>query len=84
MRDARRTFGRELFEFARHPHGRAAERDARAEFAEQVDIRARHAAVQNVAEDRDVPAFELSLAIADRERVEQAPAWDARACRRRH
>ena len=40
-------------------------------FAEEMNIRAGHAAVQNVAENRDVPAFELSLAIADRERVEQ-------------
>ena len=61
----------ELFEFARHPHGGAAERDLHAEFAEQMNIRARHAAVQNVAENGDVPAFELSLPVANRERVEQ-------------
>ena len=71
MRCTTRTFGRELFEFARHPHRRAAERDPHAELAEQVNIRARHAAVKNVAKDRDVPAFELALAVADRQGVEQ-------------
>ncbi len=30
---------RETFELARHPHRRAAESDARAEFAEQMNIR---------------------------------------------
>src|SRR5271170_1706257 len=53
--------GRELFEFARNPHGGAAERDSHTEFAEQVNIRARHTAVENVAEDGDVPTLEFSL-----------------------
>src|SRR5579862_600115 len=60
-----------IFEFARHPHRGAAERDARAELAEQMNIRAGHAAVENVAQDRDVPAVEAALAIADGERVEK-------------
>ena len=63
--------GRERFQFARNPHGGAAQRDAHAKFAEQVNIGARHAAVQHVAEDGEVPAFELAFAVANRERVKQ-------------
>ena len=39
------------FEFAGNPHRRAAEREAAAKFREQVNVRAGHAAVRNVAED---------------------------------
>src|ERR1700728_460789 len=63
--------GRELFQLARDPHGGAAERDLHAEFAEHVNIRAGHAAVENVTEDGDVPALELAFAVADGEGVEQ-------------
>ena len=46
-------------------------RDARAEFAEQMNIGSRHAAVQDVAEDRDVQPFEAAAAVANRQRIEQ-------------
>ena len=36
-----------------------------------MNIRASDAAVEDVAENRDVPAFEAAFAVADRERVEQ-------------
>ena len=72
MRDDAAHIWRERFEFRRHPHPRAAERDPRAKLAEQINIRTRHAAVQNIAQNRDVPAFELPFAIANRERVEQS------------
>ena len=51
---------RQALEFARHPHGRPAQRDPRAELRQQVNIRPRHAAVQDVADNGDVPAFEFS------------------------
>ena len=63
--------GARFLQFARHPHRGAAERDLRAEFAKQMDIRAGHAAVEDVAEDGDVPPIEPAFAIADGERVEQ-------------
>ncbi len=63
--------GRHVFEFARDPHRGAAQRDSRAEFAEKMNIRAGDAAVENVAENRDVPTVEAAFAIADGERVEQ-------------
>src|ERR1700723_840705 len=59
----------EPFKFAGNPHGRAAERDSDAELAEKMNIRAGHAAVQNVAEDRDVPALEFALAVTNRQSV---------------
>ena len=62
---------REGFEFARKPHGGAAERDASAEFREQMNIRARDAAVQNVADNGDVAIVEGAGAAADGERVEE-------------
>ena len=63
--------GRQFFKFTRDPHGGAAERDFHAEFAEHVNIRASHPAVENVTEDGDVPTFEFAFAVADRQRVEQ-------------
>src|SRR5579862_7587699 len=70
MHDA--NAGREFFEVARDPHGGATERDFDAEFGEQVNIGTGYAAVENVAEDGDVPAFEFAFAVADGERVEQS------------
>ena len=71
--DARRAARRraEALEFARQPHGRSAESEAAAEFAEQVKIGTRHAAVQQVADDRDVEILDVAEAIADGERVEE-------------
>src|SRR3989449_9828996 len=39
------------FQFPRNPHGRATQREPAAEFPQQVNIRAGHAAVQDVAQD---------------------------------
>src|SRR5712671_4653787 len=50
-RSARRT---QAFEFPRQPHRGTTESEAASEFREQVNVRARHAAVQDVAEDGDV------------------------------
>src|SRR2546425_11918371 len=61
----------DFFQLLRYPHGRAAEGKAAAEFAQEVDVRARHAAVQDVSEDRDVETFDHTLAIANRQGVEQ-------------
>ena len=55
----------------RDERGRAAERDARAEFDQRVDIRARDAAEKNVAEDRDVQPGDSALFFANGEGVEQ-------------
>ena len=63
--------GCESFQLARHPHRGAAQRGAHAKFAEQVNIGASHAAVQHVAEDGEIPAFELAFAISNGERIEQ-------------
>src|SRR5579875_1065456 len=59
------------FKFARHPHGRAAQRDARAEFGKQMDIGARHAAVNDVPQNRDVPAIQFALAVTDGKSIQQ-------------
>ncbi len=63
--------GRETFQLARDPHGRTAERDARAKFAEEMNIGARDARMKDVAENCDIEAVEAAFAIADGERVEQ-------------
>ena len=59
-----------------HPHFGA-------ELRQQQHVRAQHAAVQQVADDRDLQSLEAALALANRERVEQRLGRDARACRRR-
>ena len=58
-------------EFARDPHGRAAESDAAAKFAQQMNVRAGDPAVQNIAEDGDIQIFERAEPVANGERVEQ-------------
>src|ERR1700682_6409648 len=67
-RSARRP---QAFELAGQPHRGTAESEAASEFREQVNIRARHAAVKDVAEDCDVQAFQSPAAVADRQRVEE-------------
>src|SRR5579883_2995626 len=62
----------DAFEFARNPHRGAAEREAAAEFSEQMNVGARHAAMLQVAEDGDVEIRDGPQAVADRERIEQA------------
>src|ERR1700683_2069297 len=61
----------QLFKLAGNPHGRAAECDQDAKLAEKMNIRSSHTAVQDVTEDRDVPALEFSLAVANRQCVKQ-------------
>src|SRR5271156_906737 len=62
---------RERFQFARYPHRGTAQSDVCAEFAEQMDIGARHAAVQDVAKNHDTQALQFSFTIADGKRVKQ-------------
>ena len=50
--------GRELLQFARNERRRSAKHDVRAEFREQMNIGAGHAAVRDIADDRDAQAFE--------------------------
>ncbi len=71
--DARYTANirRKRFQVARHPHRRTAQGDVRTEFAEQMDIRARHTAVQDVSKNRDMQAVQFSFAVANGQRVEQ-------------
>src|SRR6266571_3664404 len=59
------------FQFARNPHGRATEREPAAEFPQQVNIRAGHAAVQDVAQDGDVQVLNRAETVADSQRIEQ-------------
>src|ERR1700688_3482308 len=61
----------ETFQSAWNPHGWTAKRDSNSEFGKQMNIRPSHAAVENVAQDRDVQSFELSNSIANRQRVKQ-------------
>ena len=56
---------------ARQQGRRADQADARAEGAQGVDVRARHAAVQDVADDGDRQAVEAADVVADGEQVEQ-------------
>ena len=60
-----------LLKHARHQSCRAAERDLGAEFRERPNIRARDTAVEDVAEDRDIQAFNFSLSLANGEGVQQ-------------
>src|ERR1700691_1391918 len=61
----------ERFQFARYPHRRTTQSDARAKFAQQMNIRSRHAAMKNVAKNGDVQSVELMFAIANRKSMEQ-------------
>src|SRR6516164_2633510 len=46
----------DVFEFAWHPHGRPAQREAAAEFSEQMDVGSGHPGMRNIAKDRDIQA----------------------------
>ncbi|OLB32187.1 MAG: hypothetical protein AUH13_04975 [Acidobacteria bacterium 13_2_20CM_58_27] len=61
----------DLFELARHPDRRPAQREPAPEFPEQVNVRTRHAAVQNVAENGHVQVLDRAQPVANRERVQQ-------------
>ena len=73
----------QLLEIARHQRARPDERDARAEFEQGKNIRARDAAEKDVADDGDVQSGDASLAFRGSCRDRARPAWDARARRRR-
>ena len=78
-----RHTGRELREFHGQQRGGPAEHDLRAEFREQVDVGARHAAVRDIADDRHAKTFQLFaaanglIAIADSARPVKAYNLDA-------
>ena len=61
----------ELLELARHQRARADERDARAEFQQAEDVRARDAAEEDVADDRDVQSGDRARLFADGVKIEQ-------------
>src|SRR5579859_2921733 len=64
--------GGDVFQLSGNPHSRATEREAAAEFSEQVDIGTSDAGVGEIAENGDVEVFDGALAIANSECVEQA------------
>ena len=51
---ADRSAGRYFFQFARNPHGGAAQREAAAKFSEQVNVGAGYTRMREIAEDGDV------------------------------
>ncbi len=77
-----RHAGRELRQFARQQRRRPAEHDIRAELRKQMNIRARHAAVRDIADDGHAQAFERLRAGREWCARRAAPGWDVRACRR--
>jgi len=60
-----------LLKRLRHERGRAAKCHLRAEFRQRPDIRARHAAVKDVAENRHVQPGDFFFVLTNGERVEQ-------------
>ena len=78
------TVDAKFLKLARHERARADQGHARAQFEQAENIRARDAAEENVADDRDMQSGDFSSAFANRVKIEQAPASDARARRRRH
>ena len=60
---------RDLFELTRHPHGRATEREAAAELAQQMNVGAGDAAMGDVTEDGDVEILNRAFAIANGQSV---------------
>src|SRR5580700_2264324 len=60
------------FQFAWNPHGWSAEGEAATEFRQQVNVGASHAAVSNVAENRDIQIRERTFAVTDGEGIQQA------------
>ena len=61
----------EFLEHPRHECRRSCQRDVRAEFREQPNVRARNTRIENVAEDRHVESSDESLLLANRECIEQ-------------
>src|SRR5215472_5233789 len=48
---------RDFLELARHPHCRSAQRELAPEFSQQMNVRTRHPAVQDVSENRHIEVF---------------------------
>src|SRR6266568_2655437 len=69
---ANRRPRRDFFKFARNPHGRAAKRKSAAEFSKQVNVRTRHAAVQDVAKDGHVEILYRAQPVPDGQRIQQS------------
>src|SRR6516162_6107041 len=46
----------DVLEFAWHPHGRPAQREAAAEFSEEMDVGSGHPGMRNITQDRDIQA----------------------------
>ena len=59
-------------QFARHPHGGAAQREAAAEFSEQVNVGTRHAECAMSPRIVTFRFFERAFAVANGQRIEQA------------
>src|SRR5467141_1791253 len=55
----------DFFQLSRNPHCRSAQREAAAEFSQQMNVRTRHAAVQNVAQNRHIQIFDCPQPVAD-------------------
>ena len=69
--DPMRNGDAELLEIARHQRAGTDQRDARAEFREAKNIRARDAAEQNVADDHDVQSGDRAFLLANGVKIEQ-------------
>ena len=74
----------EPLDLGRQQGARRDDPHARPHRVQQRDVRARDAAVQDVAADRDGEPAEPALAPADRQARRAAPGSGARGCRRRH
>src|SRR5207248_9387696 len=69
--DLVRNFDPKFLKFARNQCARTNQRDARAKLEQTKNVRARHAAKQNIADDCHVQPSNLSSLLADCVKVEQ-------------
>src|SRR5712692_11906245 len=67
----RSASGAQTFQLPRQPHRRPAEREPAAELRQQVNVGARHAAVQDVAENRDVQPLDGAAPIPNRQSIQE-------------
>src|SRR6266850_371821 len=63
--------GADLFQLARNPHRWPAECELAPEFAKKMNVRTRHAAMLQIAENRDVQTLDRAQPVANRQRIEQ-------------
>src|SRR5882724_10681317 len=61
----------DLFQLARNPHRWPAECELAPEFAKKMNVRTRHAAMLQIAENRDVQTLDRAQPVANRQRIEQ-------------